>query len=158
MSKPIAIDLFCGLPSEGHLWYATIWHTKRVLSLSGSGKRSINQLIAGYGPPQRRNLAMGNLLSRKVRHPSGRIASLMNCKLGQFRQECRFFIIATTQPASVLTIYSSGRRLTTFETCNRKVAGIISLETKAVSATQTLSYPMSRSRPCYAILRKAGGQ
>ena len=171
MTKPLAIDLFCGLGGwtdgllaegytlidEGYLCYDLIWHTKLVPSQTVSGKRSKNHLIAGFGLPLDNRSDMGNLLSRKGNPRSARIACATRWKSVKFLKECRFFIDATTPHACALTTYSSALRPIISGTCGKRAAGGTGLGIKAASVIRTLFSLMRKSRRCFLTSQMAGG-
>lgn len=161
-SKPLAIDLCCGLGGwaeglmaeglsvEGYLCYVSIWHIKRVQSLNGFGKRSINPVNAGFGLRQSKNPGTGGLLSRRVSLPSVHIGSPMNLKLSQSRMECRCFTNAIIRHACDRNISSPERKPITFRICMTRGDGGTLHEIKAASVIRIQSYPMPMSPLCSA--------
>ena len=170
--KPLAIDLYAGLGGwaegllaeglrligEGYLCYDLIWHTKRVRSRIGSGKRLINLAIAGFGRRVDSHLDMADLLSRKVKALLARTGFLTNLKSGKFPLAYASCTAAITRHALTLLTYFSALMPTMGRTCERRGVGDTWLGTKTASAIQTQFSLMLKSPRCFSTFQMAGGR
>lgn len=170
MTRPLAIDLFCGLGGwtsgllaeglalQGYPWYDWICHTKRARLLIDSGRKFAKVVPAGNGRRPHAPSATACSWSARENRRRAPIESRGNYHAAQSRTGCRSCTNATTQNACDPLTCSWGRRPTTCATVAQSIDGNTSHATSVARTIPTPFFPTPKSNQCWLISRRAGGQ